>query len=558
MQERSYTRTAGVEEALERGFKRLEDRRRPDGSWIGKLSSAALSTAMCSLALHQHPETAPRPSVEAGLSWLAETQHEDGGWGDAVVDPSNMNSTSIATAVLHYCGPERFEERVRVGRQWVENAGGFPVLNDPRATSMSGPGRTMYALAGFYDWRKIRKLPTEVVLLPARIRRTVSITFSSILSLSVLQDHFAPVPWWRRPLRRRAVKEAVQWLRQAQGSDGSFGESALLAAISVVCLTLADAGGEDIVEKALPFIRESQREDGSWPIDRDLENFDTTQALYAYRGAERPAPEEEQVRTWLLGNQSRKPCFHTLSTPGGWAWARPDGWPDMDDTACTLRSLRLLGQPPEREEIRVGLRWLYGMQNSDGSWPTFVRDSKVPFDRGCPYITSQALTALAMMGPEERRGKVVREALSYLREHQEADGSFSSLWFRPYTRGTAAVVEAFPDLGLAEDETVRQAAGWLGTHQNGDGGWGDGQGAGSTPEETGWAVAALLRLAPEQHRGEIEGGVEWLLEHQQEDGGWEPGVVGVYFSSVAYSNLSYSLSYPLISRSRYRRSGPVS
>ena len=100
-----------------------------------------------------------------------------------------------------------------------------------------------------------------------------------------------------------------------------------------------------LVEKALPFIRESQREDGSWPIDRDLENFDTTQALYAYYEAGRPVPQEDKVRSWLLENQSREPCFHTSAAPGGWAWAQPDGWPDMDDTACTLRSLRLLGLP---------------------------------------------------------------------------------------------------------------------------------------------------------------------------------------------------------------------
>ena len=75
----------------------------------------------------------------------------------------------------------------------------------------------MYALAGFYDWESIRKLPTEVILLPGRVRRSLSITFSSILSLAVLHDHFAPVSRWRRPLRRRAVGEAVEWLRRAPG-----------------------------------------------------------------------------------------------------------------------------------------------------------------------------------------------------------------------------------------------------------------------------------------------------------------------------------------------------
>ena len=537
-----------VAETRESAFRFLDARRRPD-SWVGELSSSALSTAMSSLALHLHPEAAPRSAWESGLAWLGATQNGDGGWGDAVVDESNMNATSLTSAVLHYCAAEEYEESVRSGRRWVEKAGGFPVLNNPRATSMSGPGRTMFALAGFYDWESIRKLPPEVVLLPGRVRRSLSITFSSILSLAVLHDHFAPAPLWRR-LRQRAVREAVEWLREAQGVDGAFGGSALLAGITVMSLTLADAGGEDIIEKALPFIRDTQRTDGSWPIARDLENFDTTQIVYAYHEAGRDIPEEERVRDWFLENQAREPCFHTSCPPGGWAWAQPAGWPDMDDTACTLRSLRILGLPPERGEVRTGMGWLYGLQNRDGSWPTFVRNSRVPFDRGCPYITSQALSALATMRPEERWGKATRDALGYLRKHQEPDGSFDSLWFRAHTRGTAAVIEAFADLGLAEDPLVHRAAEWLRGHQNEDGGWGDGRGAASTAEETAWAVAALLR--PVSPGGEtVERGIRWLVDNQRDDGAWEPGVVGVYFSSVFYSNLSYAVSYPLIALSRY-------
>lgn len=408
----------------------------------------------------------------------------------------------------------------------------------------------MYALAGFYEWERIRKLPTEVILLPGRIQRTLSITFSSILSLSVLQDRFAPVARWRRPVRRRAVRRAVDWLRRAQGEDGGFGESALLASITVACLSLADAGGEDIVEKALPFIREGQRPDGSWPIDRDLENFDTTQAVFAYHEAGLPVPDSDAVRDWFLDNQLEKPCFHTSSPPGGWAWAYPGGWPDVDDTACTLRSLRMLGLPPEHEALRTGLRWLYGMQNSDGSWPTFVRDSRVPFDRGCPYITSQALSALALCG--EAASEPAKRALAYLRENQNPDGSFGSLWFRAHTRGTAAVVEALADLGLADDPVTQRAAGWLATNQNADGGWDDGRGEGSTAEETAWASAPLMRL--EGHGDAVRRGVRWLLDRQRADGAWEPGVVGVYFSSVTYSNSLYALSYPLMALSRYGRS----
>ena len=63
----------------------------------------------------------------------------------------------------------------------------------------------------------------------------------------------------------------------------------------MVSLTLADAGGEDIIEKALPFIRDTQRTDGSWPIARDLENFDTTQIVYAYHEAGRAISPKQGV-----------------------------------------------------------------------------------------------------------------------------------------------------------------------------------------------------------------------------------------------------------------------
>lgn len=552
MRERADIHMSKVDEARKRAFRFLDIHRRPD-SWVGELSSSALATAMSCLALHLQPDANLKPLVRSGLAWLAKTQHADGGWGDAVTDVSNMNSTSIATSVLQYCAAGEYPDEVRKGRRWIERAGGFPVLNDPRATSMSGPGRSLYALAGFVDWRRVRKLPTEVILLPPRIRQSVSITFSSILSFSIMQEHFAPVSRWRLPLRQRAVKKAVEWLRHAQGIDGSYGESALLASITAMALTLSDAGGEDIVRRALPFIRESRRPDGSWPIDRDLENFDTAQAVLAHHEAGRPVPESERVRDWFLEHQFHEPCFHTSSPPGGWSWAQPAGWPDMDDTAYTLRCLRILGLPPEYEAVRFGLQWVYQMQNSDGSWPTFVRNSRVPFDRGCPYITAQALSALADLGPQESQGEPVQRALQYLRRHQHEDGSFGSLWFRVYTRGTTAVIEALADLGLGDDLMTHRAAEWLRTHQNTDGGWGDGQGASSTAEETAWAAAALLRLGSAHYSEEIERGIGWLLDRQRADGGWDAGLVGVYFSSVIYSNTFYSLSYPLIALSRYGR-----
>ena len=540
-----------VEESTERAFSLLEAHRRPDSSWVGEMSSSALATAISCLALHFHPESVPRSRIESGLAWLASDQHEDGGWGDGVIDPSNMNATSLSAAVLQYCAPETYAGEISSSLRWTESAGGFGAINDPRRVSLSGPCRSLFALAGFVGWEEVRKLPTEMILLPRKVRRTVSTTFPAFLSLSMMHERFAPVGVLRRPFRRRAVREALAWLREAQGPNGSYEESAFLTSLIVVALTTAKVGADDVIGKALPFIRESQRPDGSWPIDRDLENFDSTQAVFANHEAGRAISQEEGLREWFLAGQFRKPFFATSAPAGGWAWALPAGWPDVDDTAYTLRALRLLGVPPDHEAVRLGVGWLYEMQNPDGSWPTFVRGSKMPFDHDCPYITAHVLSALALMGPEARGDEPVRKALSYYRKNQNRDGSFDSLWFRIHTSGTAAVIEALADLDLVEDPMVGRAARWLVGHGNEDGGWGDGHGAASTAEETAWATAALMRLEDGAYGEEIEGGIRWLVEHQREDGGWDPDVIGLYYASLSYSNTFYALSYPLIALARY-------
>ncbi|HEY8283494.1 MAG TPA: prenyltransferase/squalene oxidase repeat-containing protein [Chloroflexota bacterium] len=544
--------------ALERAVQCLQDGQRGQQRWVGVLSSSALATAIAVVALQLSDLTGYSGAIARGRRWLLETQGADGGWGDAVVDPSNINATALVIGALTVTNPPTPEpgaqQALARAQARLDHFGGFDAVGDPLRCTLSGPDRTVAALAGLMDWRRIKRLRPEVVLLPARLRRTISTTFPAYLSIASVHAHMAPHPLNLLPTHRFARRRVVDWLRQTQGSDGSFEESAFLTSVIIACMVLCDQGALPWLPAALRFVVESQRADGSWPIDRDLETFDTAMTVQALREAGVTVPHAGQVRDWLLARQFQEPCFPTAASPGGWAWAMPAGWPECDDTSYALLALLALGVPVSARPIRQGARWLERMQNTDGSWSTFVRDSRMPFDRHCPYITGHVLSALRAANRLGRGSRVLGRALEYLARVQHYDGSFGSIWFREATAGTASVLEALADCGLERTPLALRARDALSRGQNDDGGWAGLRGQASTAEETAWAIMALLRCAPgDEGETAVRRGVAWLISRQQANGAWIPAPIGLYYSAMWYSDTSFALTLPTQALARARR-----
>jgi len=544
--------------ALDRAVQRLRDEQRERQRWVGVLSSSALATAIAIVALQLADSEGYAEAITRGRRWLLETQGADGGWGDAVVDPANINATALAIGALTVTNPPTPEagsqEALARAHACLDHFGGFDAVGDPLRCTLSGPCRTVAALAGLMDWRRIKRLRPEVVLLPARLRRTISTTFPAYLSIASVHAHMAPHPLNLLPTHRYARGRVVDWLRQAQGADGSFEESAFLTSVIIACMVLCGQGALPWLPEALCFVVESQREDGSWPIDRDLETFDTAMTVQALCEAAVPVPHAGLVRDWLLARQFNEPCFPTAARPGGWAWAMPAGWPECDDTSYALLALRALGIPASARPVRRGARWLERMQNTDGSWSTFVRNSRMPFDRHCPYITGHVISALRGANRLGRGSPVLGRALEYLASVQRHDGSFGSIWFREATAGTASVLEALADCGLEGTPMALRALDALLRGQNDDGGWAGLRLQASTAEETAWAILALLRCAPHPDiETAVRLGVAWLAARQQPDGTWVPAPIGLYYSAMWYSDSYFALTLPTQALARARR-----
>ena len=505
------------------------------------------------MALRRHAPDRLPVRLRAATDWLAATQGQDGGWGDAVTDASTLNATALAVAALQMEDPTRYQQPIARGRLWIDAGGGFAAVNDPQRATLSGPCRTVWALAGLVPWRAIRPLPVEISLLPRPVRRTISTTFPAFLSLAMLQDRHLPLGRLRRPLRRLVERRGIRWLALTQCANGGYEESAFLT--SIVALCLIETPGRAIAGRAAAYVERAQRPDGSWPIDRDLETFDsalTVQALAA-QGASLSGPADRALRRWFLEAQFDEVCFPTGAQPGGWAWAQPGGWPDMDDSSATIRALLRLGEPVDQPAIQRGLAFMRWMQNRDGSWSTFVKNSPMPFDRACPYITGHALAAFAEAAVGGTDPAVAR-ALTYLERAQRSDGSFEAIWFRNSVAGTASVLEALVLLGMGSGPMARGAAAWLAGAQRPDGGWGGDGGAASSAEETAWALHALLRRDPAFDPGAARRAVTWLLERQRADGTWAPAVIGLYYSTLWYSDSMYAVALPLQALATYQRS----
>ena len=211
---------AQLQHCLDRTAAYLHGQQRSGDHWTGTLSSSALATAMSIVALQLVDGARYREHIARGHRWLLQTQAGDGGWGDAVVDASNINATSLALAALTFTATPDTQAADQPAldraRACLERLGGFAAVGDPACCTLSGPCRTVCCVAGLMDWRHIKRLRPEVILLPARLRRTISTTFPAYLSIASLHSRMVPHPLNYLPSYGRATRAAAR--RSAGGA----------------------------------------------------------------------------------------------------------------------------------------------------------------------------------------------------------------------------------------------------------------------------------------------------------------------------------------------------
>jgi len=603
----------------------LLSRRVAEGYWQGRLSSSALSTAVAAFALGRAGGPVCEPLVTRALDWLAVNRNDDGGWGDTTVSHSNLSTTVLCWCALSSDqAGEPHRAAANEAQDYIARACGSL---DPDAIAsavsaiygndrtFSAPILTMAALAGRLGpepacWRHVAQLPFELgALSHAMLRRlrlpVVSYALPALIAIG--QVRHARRPTWNplaRLLRNCARKKTLAKLRDIQPDSGGYLEAAPLTSFVLMSLTaLQGASGpktsaiDDIAARAIAFLRQTVRPDGSWPIDTDLATWVTTLSVIALPEQSLDATERQALQNWLLDQQYVSEHPYTQAAPGGWAWTNLSGGvPDADDTPGALRALKRIApdDPQSLAAAARGCRWLLDLQNADGGLPTFCRGwGRLPFDRSSDDLTAHALLAwtdwLAAL-PGELRAPVeagIDRAVRFLIRNQGSAGEWTPLWFGNQDApsqanpvyGTARVILALGQLAkgpasLAETPWRKDLAGpiqrgaeYLLTCQGPDGGFGSAPGVPACIEETALAVDALAGLfaAPGSEASQtpatpaerllpaVTAGVNWLITQTRNGKDFPAAPIGLYFAKLWYFESLYPVVFTISALTAARR-----
>ncbi len=565
----------------------LLDEMNSDGFWEGQLSSSALGVAVAVAALHFHDSEAHQKEIQLGLMWLQQNVNEDGSFGDTPESPGNVSTSLLVYAAINlYAGSAEEIGLLQTKVSGYLQTQGINVNSSEVADAIlqhykkdytfSVPILTMCGLCGVpgeQAFNHIPQLPFELSLLPRKFYRmlklsVVSYAIPALVAVGIVIFKKKKSTSFLRFVRKRSIRPALALLQRLMPESGGFLEAIPLTAF--VSLSLIGSGYRDleVVEKGIRFLKMTQRNDGSWPIDVDLSTWVTTLSVKALRSKTDVvlnSDVQKRISSHLKAIQNVGVHPFNGSEPGAWGWTNyPGSVPDGDDTPGVILTLLQLQDKIEiKDEVLAACNWLLKLQNSDGGFPTFSRGwGKLPFDQSCADLTGHSFLAISSClhtyGDElvgslsAQYRKSMRKALQYLQTHQREDGSWLPLWFgNQHTAnhtnpvyGTARVLTYLKDavtlwtgdqLMVGVNDMIWLGEQFLLSVQNDDGSWGGDKDILGTIEETALSVSALASV---ENKDICEKAMSWLDDFYK-DNGLKSAPIGLYFASLWYDEKLY-------------------
>lgn len=577
--------------AIERTRDWLLARQHADGYWVGELEGDTILESEYALLLAYLGQE--RSELVRDLArHILKQQLPEGGWAMFPGGPPEVSGSVKAYWALKIAGHDPQSEPMRRAREAILRAGGAERVNSFT--------RYYLALLGAISYRQCPAVPPELVLLPAwapfNIYEMSSWSRTIVVPLSLLWAfqparplpeelqirelfHTTPealpvsmppsaaldamkrrarFPWarffglvdrgWKglerlgiRPLRRRAVRRAADWMvERFEESDGlgAIFPPIIWSVVALKCLGHSD--DSPLVQAALRELERLQIRDDDGAVRLEpckSPVWDTALSLLALREAEVPADDPAVRRgvNWLLSKEVRRRGDWAVRNPG----LAPGGWffefhnafyPDIDDTIMVTMALAscLPGEghrlwtaalvptgpqghtsTPDLAAVVAGrtvypwqaqrdveqmqpmlaaigraVTWVLGMQCRGGGWGAFDRDNDRELLTRVPFADHNA-----MIDP-------------------------------PTADITARTLEMFGRLGVDPDHpSIRRALEFVWSEQEPDhcwyGRWGVNYLYGT------WQVLVGLReVGVPVSDPRIQAAARWLKDQQQAAGGW--------------------------------------
>lgn len=596
-----------------------------DGSWRYCLETGPVTDAYLIILLRTL-ELEEEELIRMLAKRLLDKQAKNGSWKLFHDDGGNLDATVEAYYALLY------SRYVQKDDPRMQKAKEFIIANGGMSTIKSLLTEVLLALTGQIPWPKNIKIPLEFILFPKwfplnifdlsghgrvhlvpimiaadrnysrKSRYTPDVSdlyvqgekskkpYSSItLLFQTLKLAAQSLPLISDPIHKKALRQAETFMLKRIEPDGTlltYSTSTILMIFSL--LSIGYSRDSKAISKAVQGLKTlvCKTEDRSHLQVATSTVWDTALVSQTMQEAGVPAmdPTIQKAGKYLLSRQQTQKTDWSIhnpkAEPGGWGFSDVNTkYPDLDCTAMALRAIKgEAANPSYQEAWNRGLNWLLSMQNEEGGWPAFEKNTDkkivklIPFegaaefvaDSPTPDLTGRVLQFLGQDAGLKKDHLQVKKAIKWLRKQQKSNGSWFGRWGISFIHGTSAAALGLISVGVSKrDPAILGASNWLLSIQNEDGGWGESAksdivkeyvplGA-STPSQTAWALE-LLTEVHEKPTAEINRGIDYLIRSLEKKdwkntyptGGGFPGTAYFYYHSL-------NNAWALLTLAKYKR-----
>lgn len=586
-----------------------------DGAWRYCFESGPMTDAYTIMLLRML-EFNEEDLIDKLVNRLLKKQHSNGAWKLYDDDDGNLSATVEAYTALLYSGYFQTSDlKLKMAEEYILENGGLEQVHIST--------KFMLALHDLYPWPTFFPLPILLMNSP----KFLPISFYKFSSY--VRSHFAPLlivghkkytirnkwtpnlqhlflnnekykkigkkhatsilnlPFFRM-FSKMGIKRAEQYMIHSIEKDGTLSSYASATFFMVYALlSLGYTPTSPLIQNAVKgIISFLYKSDEQFHIQNSPSTiWDTALISYSLQQAGLSEKDKsiQSASNYLLSFQQKEiennnnSLYYSL---GGWSFSEYNTHnPDVDDTQAVLRAITNLSL--QNSEFRIawnsGVKWLLEMQNNDGGWASFEKNSNKSLARIFPLqnfvdtaidsstadLTGRTLEFLGNYLKLDMNHQRIKDGINWLIKNQKEDGSWYGRWGISYIYGTWAAVTGMKAVGVPSDHpSIQKAIGWLLSKKNADGGWGESCKSDilgeyiplsySTLVHSSWALDTLISVF-ESDIDEINNGIlniiNWMRIPDNRitypTGGGLPGHFYIYYHSYQYI-------WPLLTLSHYQ------